>query len=142
MLFRSLNNSRQIPNYWTIEYVTGWDKVPSEILDCIGMLTSLKVLQVISDALMSGGMTQSVNQSGQVILQSNGTNFGGIGLGMSSKSISLDGLSQSVSTYANGTTGIWGARMKQYSEQLNPDKNTSLLGRLKDQYTSVVMSVA
>ena len=33
----ALNNSRQIPNYWTIEYVTGWDKVPSEILDCIGV---------------------------------------------------------------------------------------------------------
>lgn len=136
-----LTGSSSIPNYWTIEYVTGWDQVPAEILDCIGMLTSYKVLQLISDALMSGAVAAVVNNQGQTVLQSNGSMFGGIGFGMSSKSVSLDGLSQSVSTYANGTTGVWGARMKQYQELLNPDKPMSLLGRLRDQYTNLVMAV-
>lgn len=133
--------SKQIPNYWKIEYVTGWNLPPSEILDVIGMLCSVKILQPISDALMLGTVRKVVDQNGNQVLQSNGSNFGGVGFGLSSKSISIDGLSQSYSSYVNGTTGVWGARLKQYGDMLNTKEPSSLLNRLYDMYGAIVMSV-
>lgn len=133
--------NRMIPHYWSVRYVTGWDTPPPEIIDTIGMLTSMKVLQIISDALMIGGLRRTVDQNGQQILSSNGTSFGGLGFGMSSKSISIDGLSQSYSSYVNGQTGVWGARLKQYSDMLNPASQGSLLNRLYDQYGAITMAV-
>lgn len=133
-------NSR-IPDYWKLKYVTGWDNPPVEIIDTIGMLTSVKVLQIISDALMIGALRRTVNQQGQQVVTQNGTSFGGLGLGMSSKSISIDGLSQSYSSYVNGSTGVWGARLKQYMDMLNPSSPGSLLNRLYDQYAAITMGV-
>jgi len=134
--------SKTIPNYWSIKYVTGWDVPPPELLDVIGMMTSIKVLQIISDALMSGSLRKVVNQDGQDTLAPNGTSFGGVGFGLSSKSISIDGLSQSYSTYVNGQTGVWGARLKQYAEILDVTKPNTLLNRLYDTYTALTMGVA
>jgi hypothetical protein len=64
-------------------------------------------------------------------------------LGQSSKSISIDGLSQSVSMYVNGTAGIFGARIKQYSDALlgSPGK-PGLLDRLKDYYGAIIWTTA
>ena len=106
------------------------------------MLSAVKVLQKISDALMIGAVRRTVDQSGQTVLSGNGSSFGGVGLGISSKSISIDGLSQSTSTYVNGQTGIWGATLKQYADLLNPAQPGSLLSRLSDQYGAIVMGVA
>lgn len=134
--------STNIPNYWTMKYVTGWDTPPSDILDAVGMLMSIKVLQIISDALQSGAMTQVTNAQGQTVATGNGSAFGGIGFGLTSKSVSIDGLSQSYSSYVNGQTGIWGARLKQYTDIMNPKQPGSLLNRLKDQYGGLEMAVA
>lgn len=134
--------NQNIPHYWSIKYTTGWNKVPSEIVDAIGMIASFKVLQIISDALMIGALTRTVNNLGQQVLSSNGTGFGGLGFGVASKSISIDGLSQSTSSYVNGTTGVWGARLKQYGDMLNPNVTGSLMNRLYDQYAAIVMGVA
>lgn len=134
--------SKTIPNYWSVKYVTGWDTPPAEIVDAIGMLTSIKVLQIISDSLMSGSLRRVLNQNGQEILAPNGSMFGGVGFGLSSKSISIDGLSQSYSTYVNGQTGVWGARLKQYTDMMNPTQPGSLLNRLYDTYTALTMGVA
>lgn len=127
-------NSRNIPNYWDIEYITGWSNPPTELINAVGMLTAINVLQIISDALMAGTAKQVVDQNGNTTIMSNGSMFGGIGLGMASKSISLDGLSQSVSSYANGQTGIWGVRMKQYTDMMDISKPGTLLNRLHDMY--------
>lgn len=134
--------SSSIPNYWTIKYITGWDTPPADILDAIGMLTAIKVLQLISDALMSGDVRQVVNNQGQSVLMTNGTQFGGLGFGMSSKSVSIDGLSQSYSSYVNGQTGVWGARLKGYLDTMNAKQPGSLLNRLCDQYQGLVFVVA
>jgi hypothetical protein len=134
-------NSRNIPNYWNIEYVTGWHNPPEELLNAVGMLTAINVLQIISDALMAGTARMVQDSNGRTVLQTNGAMFGGIGLGMSSKSISLDGLSQSVSSFANGQTGIWGARLKQYQDQMNSVQPGSLMNRLIDQYGQFVLAV-
>lgn len=134
-------NSRNIPNYWQLEYVTGWSNPPAELINALGMLASINVLQLISDALMAGTAKMVVDGNGRQVLASNGTMFSGIGLGMSSKSISLDGLSQSVSSFANGQTGIWGARLSQYAAQMDISKPGTLLNRLHDMYGQVVMAV-
>lgn len=116
---------RQIPNYWNIKYITGFDKIPANILQAIGMVASIPLLGIISDMLIRGNK-----------------NMGGLGYGVSSKSISLDGLSQSVSTYANGQTGLFGARIKQMSEQLGIRGEQGLLQQLIDYYGSFIWGVA
>lgn len=101
---RTYGSQRQIPNYWEMKYITGFDKVPSDIMNVIGKYTALNILALAGDFLQKYP-------------------------GQSSTSISLDGLSQSVSTFANGQTGIFGARIKQYSEEIDKE-----LSRLKDYY--------
>ena len=134
-------SSKRIPDYWLLGYITGWDVPPAELVDLLGKLAASKVLQLISDALMAGTVTQTVNSQGQTVLTSNGSNFAGIGLGMSSKSISIDGLSQSFSSYVNGQTGLYGATLKQYAEELDRSKPHSTISRLYDAYGAIVMGV-
>lgn len=112
-------NNRQIPNYWKLTYVTGWDrdKIPQTILTVIGKIAALDILAVASD-----GMLQ----------------YPGVG----STSISLDGLSQSISSFANGTTGIFGARAKSYLDELyGRSGRDGELQRLKDTYLGIVFGV-
>lgn len=115
--------NRGVPNYWQIQYITGFpnDKIPSDILQAIGMLATIPLLGIYSDMFISNR---------------------GLGLGVASKSISLDGLSQSVSSYANGKTGIFGARMEQYAEQLWGVKGKNgLLEILRDNYSAIIWGV-
>lgn len=115
--------NRNVPNYWMLKYITGFpdDKIPSDLLQAVGMIATIPILGLASDLNMSKGS---------------------LGLGVSSKSISLDGLSQSVSTYSNGQTGIYGARMKQYSDALfGVSGKQGLLETLKDAYSSIVWAV-
>lgn len=114
---------RQIPNYWAMEYVTGFDKIPANILQAIGMLAAIPLLGLISDMLLAGNK-----------------NIAGMGYGVASKSISLDGLSQTVSTYANGQYGVFGARIKQMGEQLMNEKN-GLLANLQSYYGNFIWGI-
>ena len=133
-------NSKTIPNYWTLEYVTGWDadKIPAQLYDAVCQMALASMLQSISDALMAGTVRQTTDSNGQPILVSNA----GFGLGLSSKSISIDGLSQSTSSFVNGQTGLFGARLKQLLDNLNPSSPGSLMNRLYDQYAAITMGVA
>jgi len=114
-----LGGGRQTPNYWTLRYVTGFERVPADILQAIGMIAAMQILAILSDSIM-------------------GNRFG---YGLSSKSISLDGLSQSVSTFANGQAGIFGARLKQYNDMLFND-GAGLLKRLSDYYGAFIWTSA
>lgn len=100
--YASYGSNGQIPCYWNIEYVTGFDIVPADILNAIGMLASVQILPIISDILM-GNRKAGIDGSG-------------VGWGINSKSISIDGLSQSLSSGAS--SGIFNARIKQYQQQL------------------------
>ena len=111
--------NRNIPNYWKMQYVTGFpnDVVPNDILQAIGMISAIPILGIISDFYV-------------------GTN--GLGFGVSSKSISLDGLSQSISSFA-GTSGLFGVRAKMYGDQLfGSNGKSGLLEILKDSYSSIL----
>ena len=102
-----------LPNYWDINYTTGFDKIPDDLLDLIGKLSSINLLPILSDNLR-----------------------GSLAPGISSNSISLDGLSKSVSSFANAQGGIFGARIKQYIEEV--DKKLSIL---KDYYGGIPFDV-
>lgn len=109
---------KQTPNYWTLEYVTGFKKIPADIATAIGMLAAINILAVANETLAAA--------------------MGA--LGTSSRSISLDGLSQSTSMYINGQTGIFGARIKQYTDTLMGPNGAGggLLDKLRDYYGTIV----
>lgn len=114
--------NRQIPNYWHIVYATGFEpgKIPSTILQAMGKLAAIDILTIASDGMMP---------------------FPGV----ASTSISLDGLSQNLSSVASGQNGIFGARIAQYTKDLWGDGGKSRTGelyRLYDTYTAILMGTA
>lgn len=126
--FASYGANGQIPCYWNQEYITGFDKIPTDIIHVIGMLASISFLAVLSDMLMGN------RQAGET--------GSGIGWGMNSKSISIDGLSQSLSSGA--TSGIFKARIQQYQQTLGTldGRQKGELQRLIDYYNGILMICA
>lgn len=97
--------SRSIPYYWTAVYTTGFDVIPQDILGAIGKLASIPLLlQAGENALGRPGLT--------------------------STSISIDGLSQSIASQP----GVYGARVKAYMEDLN----NRILPQMKSVYKGII----
>ena len=109
----SFYGARIIPNYWKIKYCTGYDKIPADLIEIIGKIASVSILPVIE--MTVGGV-------------------GGGMFGLASQSLSLDGLSQSVSK-ANGGN-IFQSRLKQYGEELLRE-----LPRLRSIYVGIRFDV-
>ena len=86
-----------------MKYVTGWDEIPADLLNFIAKAAALNVLAVIGDVLY--------------------------GVGMSSVSISLDGVSQNTPLTRSAQGGLFGGRIKLYLDELNQQ-----LPNLKNQY--------
>jgi hypothetical protein len=99
-----------IPDYWKVVYSTGFDKIPADILTVLGKLASIMIF----------------HQMGDIIL----------GAGLSSMSLGVDGLSQSISTTKSAENAGYGARIKNYWEEFKTE-----LPRLHDKYTGFVMTV-
>lgn len=78
----SLAASPTVPNYWYLEYVTGFCKVPYDLLNLIGMLAAINVFHIMGDLIL--------------------------GAGLSNQSLSIDGLSQSFSTNSGYSSRIKG----------------------------------
>lgn len=91
----SFYGARIIPNYWKVRYCTGYDQIPQDLIETIGMMATVSILPIIEMTI--GGV-------------------GGHMFGLASQSLSMDGLSQSVSK-ANGGN-IFGQRIKLYGDQL------------------------
>jgi hypothetical protein len=83
---------KDIPNYWDISYVTGFKKVPQDIVNAVGKLASMQLFHIAGDLI--------------------------IGAGIASQSISIDGLSQSINTTSSATNAGYGARVTAYSGEL------------------------
>lgn len=109
----SFYGARIIPNYWKVKYWTGFDNIPDDLIGVIGKIASLEILPIIEMSI--GGV-------------------GGAMFGLASQSLSLDGLSQSVSK-ANGGN-IFQSRIKQYGEELLKE-----LPRLKSVYGGIKFDV-
>lgn len=81
-------SNNQIPNYWKLVYTTGFDHIPMDLLNLIGKLASINIFHMLGDLIL-------------------GTP------GIVSKSIGIDGLSQSYST-----AGGFSNRIKGYMEDI------------------------
>lgn len=84
-----------IPNYWRMRYVTGWDKIPNDIIDYVSKLAAVNVLGILGDIIY--------------------------GVGLTSISISLDGVSQNTPLTRSSSGGLFSGRMKQYIDDLQRD---------------------
>ena len=104
-----LMGSQNIPNYWRIEYCTGFKVVPANVRDIIAKLAAIQILSI------AGNFT--------------------LGPGVSSQSLSLDGLSQSVSSTKSGSTHAYSALVKQYADEIKES-----LPQLKDWYKGMIFS--
>jgi len=81
-----------IPNYWRMRYITGWDKVPADLLEFVAKIAEMNVLAVIGDILY--------------------------GIGLTSVQITLDGVSQSTPLTRSSSGGLFGGRIKTYIDDL------------------------
>lgn len=100
-----------IPNYWHIEYCTGWKsgEIPKDILNVIGKLASIQLLAIAGDLIF--------------------------GAGISNQSISIDGISQTYST-TKSSKGAFGGRIEQYAKEIEIE-----MQRLKGEYVGILFDV-
>lgn len=103
--------SSNIPNYWDVKYITGFNKVPEDILNGVGKLAAINIFHELGDII--------------------------VGAGIASKSIGIDGLSQSISTTSSATNAGYGARIIGYLKDL--EKAAPIL---KGKYTGILFGSA
>lgn len=109
-------NLNYIPNYWHSTYITGFDKVPREIIDTVGKLAAIQILTQLGDTYM--------------------------GVGTNSYSIGLDGLSQNVSLLKSNEYGIYGSRIKGFGTDLwGPNGDGGDIETLKAKYKGIIWDV-
>jgi hypothetical protein len=108
--YLGLTSYGQIPNYFTCQYLTGfnYEDLPMDLVNVVGKLSAIGILNMLGDiALGSAGLT--------------------------SISLGIDGLSQSVSS---GQNGAYSGRIKQYTSEIN-----ETLKRVKSAYKSINIAV-
>lgn len=98
-----------IPNYWKVRYCTSFNTIPADILGAIGKLAAINVLQIVGDFI------------------------GGVGVG--GNSVSLDGLSQNVTTTKSGGNSAFAGRQKEYTEEL-----VKTMNMLKNKYDGTIFT--
>lgn len=100
--------SDYIPNYWKVNYCTGWEngEIPMDLLDAVGKLATMQLLAITGDLIF--------------------------GAGIGNQSISIDGISQTYSTTKGGGKGAFSGRIQQIKDELLED-----LPRLKSEYLGI-----
>lgn len=96
-----------IPHYWEAQYCTGFDKIPTSILSVIGKIAVIQVL----------------HQLGVIVLSP----------GVSSISLGVDGLSQSISTTKSAQGHAFSGIVNGYLTEVKDE-----LSRLKAQYKGII----
>lgn len=86
--------NKSIPNYWECTYVTGFHKVPTDIVNMIGRLAAINILLILGDII--SGIP-----------------------GVASKSIGIDGLSQSVTTTASSGKTAFAGRIEAWRKEMD-----------------------
>lgn len=99
-----------IPNYWRMKYITGWNEIPADLEQLISKYAAINVLNILGDILY--------------------------GVGISSITITLDGVSQNTPLTRSGNAGLFGGRIKQYTEEINSE-----ISNLKYQYRGITFEV-
>jgi hypothetical protein len=100
------------PSAWNITYRAGFakDKIPTTLKEIVGMKASMGPLNIAGDLIA--------------------------GAGIASKSISMDGVSQSISTTSSATNAGYGARILQYDKEIK-----SRMHNLKNYFVGIQMVV-
>lgn len=95
-----LQRWKHIPEYWFVQYLTGYNynKLPLDVVDVIGKFASIGIFNILGDIAL-----------GQAAL--------------ASYSLSIDGLSQSVSTTNSATNAAFGARIINYQKEIKETLN-------------------
>lgn len=104
------SNSIYIPNYWRIDYTTGFQDIPDDIQDVVGKIATMQILAILGDI--------------------------SFGAGIASKSISIDGLSQSINTTQSAENSLYSARVRQFQAELKQE-----LPWLKNRYVGLSLAV-
>lgn len=88
--YYGLTAYNDIPNYFSCQYITGYDSdhIPFDVLDLVSKLAAIKLFAVLGELPL--------------------------GAGISSISLGIDGLSQSLSSTKSGQTSAYSARINQY----------------------------
>lgn len=88
-------NGDQIGNYWKKRYITGWscEDIPAVIMGIIGKFASIGVFNILGDIALGTAA-------------------------LASYSLSIDGLSQSISTTNSATNAAYGARILNYQKEV------------------------
>lgn len=107
-----LSRTSNVPFYWQLTYLTGFKKVPRDILVVLGKLVTIQLLNVLGDITF--------------------------GAGIASKSLSIDGLSQSIGTTQSAENSLYSARIRQYGREMKDID----LPAIKAEYRSIVFDVA
>lgn len=91
--YLGLTSYGQIPNYFTVQYLTGYDYeyLPMDLVNIVGKMVSISMFNVLGDITLGSP-------------------------GLTSISLGLDGLSQSTSV---GQGGAFSGRIKQYTAEIN-----------------------
>lgn len=97
-----------IPEYWDMQYLTGYsyDNLPYDIVNVVGKWASIGIFAILGDLI--------------------------IGAGIASLNLSIDGLSEGISTTSSATNSGFGARIIQYQKEV---KET--LNRIKGRYRGI-----
>jgi hypothetical protein len=85
-------SSDNIPNYWALDYISGWMLVPRDLLNAIAKYATMQILAILGDVAF--------------------------GAGIASESLSLDGLSQSIGTTQSAENSLYSARIRQFEKEL------------------------
>lgn len=84
-----------VPNYWRVKYCTGFNNIPTELIDLVGKIAAIQIFAITGDIVL--------------------------GSGIAAQSLSLDGLSQNISTTQSAMYSAHSARITQYKDELKLD---------------------
>lgn len=87
--------SEYIPQYYELSYCAGFDPIPKYINSVVGKLAYCYIANILGDSLL--------------------------GAGIAGYSLSIDGLSQSISTTQSAMYGAYSARTQQYQKELEQE---------------------
>lgn len=99
-----------IPNYWRCKYCTGWNKTPEDLFDFVGKLAAIQILAQLGDILL--------------------------GVGISSNTLTIDGLTQTISTTKSAQGGLFAGRIKHYTDEM-----VGMFDALKYEYKGITFQV-
>ena len=103
-------NIDKLPDYWKVAYASGFTKLPDNIIGVVAKKAAITVLSVLGDVVL--------------------------GAGVSGKTLSIDGLSQSVTSHKTDKYGAYGPRIQQFQRDVDGDMKA-----LKSIYRDMTLAV-